>query len=232
MKALLKRIAVAVAVVICAAPALLAADNELTPKEKSDGWVLLFDGKTTNGWITSGKTLALKGPEDGALNPHRSGHYMLVHTQKWGDYVLKMDFKLSPKCNSGIFIRTSTLDTKPGRDVGYNGIEVAIDDTKTAGYVDTGAFYDLSKPTKNAMNSQGEWNHIVITAKGPILEVELNGEKVNRLNLDEWTDANKRPDGTGHKFGTVWKDHPRVGYIGLQDHGSPIWFKNIKIKPL
>jgi hypothetical protein len=140
--------------------------------------------------------------------------------------------KISPKCNSGIFVRTSTLQTRPNKDVGYNGIEIAIDDTTTAGFVDTGAFYDLSKPKKNAMKPVGEWNHIEITSKGPILEVELNGEKINRLNLDEWTDANKRPDGTPHKFETVWKDHPRVGYIGLQDHGSPVWFKNIKIKPL
>ena len=157
---------------------------------------------------------------------------MLVHTQKWGDYVLKMDFKLSPKCNSGIFVRTSTLETRPGKDVGYNGIEIAIDDTTTAGLVDTGAFYGLSKPSKNAMKPAGDCNHIEITAKGAILDVELNGDKVNRLNLDEWTDRYKGPDGQPHKFDTVWKDHPRVGYIGLQDHGSPIWFKNIKIKPL
>ena len=219
-------------IVLIAGSALAQAPNTLTAQEKQEGWILLFDGKTTNGWITSGKALALKGPEDGALNPHKSGHYMLVHTQKWGDYVFKTDFKLSPKCNSGIFVRVSTLETRPNKDVGYNGIEIAIDDTKTSGFVDTGAFYDLSKPTKNAMKPAGEWNHIVVTAKGPILEIELNGEKVNRLNLDEWTDRSKRPDGTPHKFDTVWKDHPRVGYIGLQDHGSPIWFKNIKIKPL
>jgi hypothetical protein len=221
-----------IAAALCLAQTNFAADNQLTSMEKGDGWILLFDGKTTNGWMTSVGKAPLKGPEDGALNPHKSGHYMLVHTQKWGDYVLKMDFKISPKCNSGIFVRTSTLQTRPNKDVGYNGIEIAIDDTTTAGFVDTGAFYDLSKPKKNAMKPVGEWNHIEITSMGPILEVELNGEKINRLNLDEWTDANKRPDGTPHKFETVWKDHPRVGYIGLQDHGSPVWFKNVKIKPL
>lgn len=82
------------------------------------------------------------------------------------------------------------------------------------------------------MKPAGEWNHIEITSKGPILEVALNGEKVNRINLDEWTEKNKRPDGSPQKFDTVFKDHPRVGYIGMQDHGSPCWYKNIKIKPL
>jgi hypothetical protein len=94
---------------------------------------------------------------------------------------------------------------------GYNGIEIAVDDTTNAGFFDTGACYDLSKPTKNAMKPAGEWNHIEITSKGPILEVVLNGEKVNRLDLDQWTEKNRRPDGTEHKFDTIWKDHPRTG---------------------
>jgi len=220
------------AALVCAGSAALAADNQLSAREKSDGWILLFDGKTTNGWMTGNGAAPLRGPENGALNPRKAGYYFLVHTQKWGDYIFKTDFKISPKCNSGIFVRVSTLEKRPNKDVGYNGIEIAIDDTKTAGYVDTGAFYDLSKPTKNAMKPVGEWNHIEVTAKGPILEIVLNGEKVNRLNLDEWTSESKRPDGTNHKFETVWKDHPRVGYIGLQDHGGDCWYKNIKIKPL
>jgi hypothetical protein len=52
------------------------------------------------------------------------------------------------------------------------------------------------------------------------------------VNLDEFTEPNKRPDGTSHKFDVAYKDHPRKGYIGLQDHGSPCWFKNIKLREL
>jgi len=53
------------------------------------------------------------------------------------------------------------------------------------------------------------------------------------MNLDEWEQVARRPDGSTHKFSEkAWKDHPRIGYIGLQDHGSPCWFKNIKILPL
>ena len=48
----------------------------------------------------------------------------------------------------------------------------------------------------------------------------MNGEKVTRMDLDEWTEKGKRPDGSPHKFPRVWKDHPRKGYIGLQDHHS------------
>ena len=169
---------------------------------------------------------------DGALNPHRAGHYMLVHTQQWENFILSLDFKFSPKCNSGIFVRTSSLTPRPGKDVGFNGIEIAIDDTTTAGFTDTGAIYDLSKPTRNVMRPLGHWNQIEITCRDTLIEVVLNGFKVNTVDLAKFVEPNKRPDGTAHKFDIAFRDHPRGGYIGLQDHGSPCWFKNIKLKPL
>ena len=76
--------------------------------------------------------------EDGCINPHRCGGYMMVHEKKWENFVLSLDFKISKGCNSGIFIRTFPLKPRPGKDVGFNGIEVAIDDTHGAGYHDTG----------------------------------------------------------------------------------------------
>jgi hypothetical protein len=214
------------------APAAPAPDNALTPEEKAAGWILLFDGKTLDGWKTSSGTPSKAPVENAALNPHGSGGYMLIHERVWSNFVLALDFKISPGCNSGIFLRTFPLTPRPGKDVGFNGIEVAIDDTKGADYHDTGALYDLVKPTRNAMKPVGDWNHAVITCSGPLIKVELNGETVTRMNLDEWTKPNLRPDGTGHKFDVAYKDHPRKGYIGLQDHGSPCWFKNIKLRPL
>jgi hypothetical protein len=209
----------------------LAADNALTPQEKADGWILLFDGETLNHWKTSHGPPSKVPVDHGAINPHRSSGYMMVYDKPLSDFVVSLDFKISKKCNSGVFIRTFPLLSKPGRDVGMNGIEIA-DDTTAAGYHDTGAFYDLVKPSKNAMKPVGEWNHMVITGDGPKLSVELNGEVVNRMNLDEWTSPKLRPDGSAHKFDTAWKNHPRSGYLGLQDHGSPCWYKNIKLKPI
>jgi alpha-3'-ketoglucosidase len=146
---------------------------------------------------------------------------------------LSLDFKISKGCNSGVFVRTYPLKPRPGKDVGFNGIEIAIDDTAPgSGYHDTGAIYDLVKPSKNAMKAVGEWNHIEITCDKSLISVVLNGEHVTRIDLDEWTQPNKRPDGSAHKFDIAYKDHPRKGYIGLQDHGSDCWFKNIKLKPL
>jgi len=225
-------------------------DNELTSQEKKEGWILLFDGKTLNGWMTSSgqpsKTpienapntsrkvggIEVKSVESGSVNPHKSGHYMMVHTQQWSNFVLSLDFKITPKCNSGIFFRTYSLTPRPGKDVGFNGLEIAIDDTTGAGYHDTGAIYDLVKPTKNAMKLAGEWNHLELTCDKNLVEVVLNGEKVTSMNLDQFSEPHKRPDGSTHKFDIAYKNHPRAGYIGLQDHGSPCWFKNIKLRPL
>jgi hypothetical protein len=206
--------------------------DELTPAEQKEGWILLFDGKTLNGWKTSSGAPSRVSVDDGCINPHGSGGYMMIHEKTWSDFVLALDFKISKGCNSGVFVRTYPLTPRPGKDVGFNGIEVAVDDTTTAGYHDTGAIYDLVKPSKNAMKPPGQWNHMVITCDGPKIAVELNGEPVTWIDLDEWTKPNRRPDGSDHKFDVAYKDHPRFGYIGLQDHGSPCWYKNIKIKPL
>lgn len=208
------------------------AENALTDQEKQAGWQLIFDGRSTAGWMTpKQKPLPATHVQAGALNPHPCD-YMLVYEKPLGDFILALDFKISPKCNSGIFVRTSPLTPRPGKDVGFNGLEIAIDDTQQAGFHDTGAIYDLVKPKANAMRPVGEWNHIQITCQGPLIAVELNGQEVSRMNLDEWTEANRRPDGSPHKFDIAYKNHPRQGYIGLQDHGSDCWYRNIKLKRL
>ncbi|MBM3837324.1 MAG: DUF1080 domain-containing protein [Verrucomicrobia bacterium] len=217
---------------LAAGETVRAADNELIAAEASGGWILLFDGRSHRGWMNSDRTAPRVPVKDGVLNPHKAGHYMLVHTQQWENFVLALDFKISPRCNSGIFVRTSSLTPRPGKDVGFNGLEIALDDTRGAGFHDTGALYDLVKPSKNAMKPAGEWNHIEITCNQNFIEVVLNGENVLRADLSQFNEPNKRPDGTEHKFDVAYKDHPRRGYIGLQDHGSPCWFKNIKLRPL
>ncbi|HEY0981922.1 3-keto-disaccharide hydrolase [Schlesneria sp.] len=219
-------------VLIAGAGTILAEENTLTEQEKAEGWILLFDGHSTKGWMSpKEKPLPQTHVQEGSLNPHPCD-YMLVHEKVWENYCLSLEFKISKKCNSGIFVRTFPLTPRPGKDVGFNGIEVAIDDTTTAGFHDTGAFYDLVKPAKNAMKPAGEWNQMVITSNRNILEIVLNGEHVNRIDLDAWPEPNRRPDGTMHKFDVAYKQHPRQGYLGLQDHGSDCWYRNIKLLPL
>lgn len=211
---------------------LFSAENQLTEKEIEEGWVLLFDGKTTEGWISpQGKSVDHKHVQHGSLNPHPCD-YMLVHKKSWDDFRLKLDFKISPKCNSGVFFRTFPLRPREGKDVGFNGLEVAIDDTQETGYHDTGAIYDLVQPSRNAMLPAGQWNHLVLICDRNLISVEVNRERVTHMDLDQWPEKFKRPDGSRHKFDVAYKSHPRRGYLGLQDHGSDCWFKNIKLLPL
>jgi hypothetical protein len=178
-----------------------------------------------------GKPLPGSHVQDGSLNPHPCD-YMLVYEKPLENFVLALDFKISPKCNSGVFVRTSPLTPRPGKDVGFNGLEIAIDDTRMADFHDTGAVYDLIKPKANAMKPVGEWNQLQITCDRNRIEVEVNGQLVTRMDLDEWIAPNRRPDGSEHKFDIAYKNHPRRGYIGLQDHGSDCWYRNIKLRVL
>ena len=229
--------------IVSAEPRLLADSKSFGPNATSGnaaardrsnevGWIHLFNGTNTAGWMNSDGSPPRTPVEDGSLNPHKAGGYMLVHTQQWENFRLELDFKISPGCNSGIFVRTASLAPRPGKDIGFNGIEIAIDDTTGAGYHDPGAIYDLVKPARNAMKPAGEWNHIAITCDETRIEVVLNGEPVTRADLAQFVEPYMRPDGTRHKFDVAYKDHPQRGYIGLQDHGKPCWFRNIRVKPI
>ena len=194
-----------------------------------EGFVTIFDGSSVSGWKTNkGELLPKANIQPDGLNPHGSGGYLVVYDQPRGDFTLDFDYKLSKGCNSGVFVRVGNL-----KDPVNTGLEIAIDDTTGTGVHDSGAIYDLVAPTKNTQKPVGEWNHMTITAKGPKISVVLNEIEVSTIDLDQWTQAGKRPDGSSHKFGElVVKELNRPGYFGFQDHGQDSWYKNVKIKEL
>ncbi|MDP7206301.1 MAG: DUF1080 domain-containing protein [Pirellulaceae bacterium] len=224
--------AISFLIVLLLGGAVTAEENQLTEQEMKAGWILLFDGKTLDGWMTSDQKQSQRPVEQESINPHRCGHYMMVHEKTWHSFVLRLDFKISPGCNSGVFFRTSSLEPQPGKDVGFNGLEIAIDDTSSAGYHDTGAIYDLVQPSENRMKPAGEWNQLELRCRGNNIRVAINGGAVARMNCREFNQPQLRPDGTSHKFPICYSEHPKTGYIGLQDHGSDCWFKNIKLRVL
>ena len=207
-------------------------NDGLTAREKADGWISLFDGKTYNGWINSDFTEITRPIENACINPHGWGMYMVMYEKPFSDFILSLDFKTTENCNSGIFIRANPLGFA-GSDSGYYAIEVAIDESiPPTGYIATGALYGLVPVTEKAAKPVGQWNHAEITCDKNLITVVLNGQETAKINLDEWTQPHKRPDGTGHGYSFALKDLQRKGYIGLQDHGRDIWYKKIKLKPL
>lgn len=220
------------ALALLAAFPAFAGDNELTKEEKADGWLLLFDGKSLDGWMNNRERPSGSPVQDGALNPRKCGGYLLIHEDTWEDFVLSVDVKCSENANSGIFLRQNPLKPPKGHEIWEFGLEIAIQSGEETPVHAQGAIYDIAAPSENVAKPVGEWDRFVITCDGPLVRVNLNGTDICSMNMDEFTEPFKGPNGMTHKFPTVFATHPRRGYIGFQDHGSDVWFKNVKIKPL
>ena len=205
-----------------------AADNELTPAEKADGWILLFDGRDLARWKNNdGKPVRATIEED-AINVHGAGGYLLAYDEPFGDFVFKCDVKMDqPFCNSGVFVRTGDL-----KNPVQSAIEIQVLTEREADLHGFGALYDLVPPSKNASRGAGQWDALEIRCEGPKISVSVNGEQVTSIDCDKWDQPGIRPDGSKHKFRKAIKDFPRKGHIGLQDHGYKVWFKNIKLRTL
>jgi hypothetical protein len=218
-----------------AAPlALLTALLVAPSRGDDDGWTSLFDGKTATGWLIGGEPVPQANVQDGGLNPHRAGggrRRHIMHTkEKFGDFVLSCEFKVTKGCNSGIFLRMADPN-----DPVQTGLEIQVFDShgkEKPGKHDCGALYDALAPSKNAMKPAGEWNRIEITARGSSIQLVLNGQRVVEADLDRWTEAGRNPDGSANKYKKPLKEFPRDGHIGLQDHNHDVWYRDIKVKRL
>jgi hypothetical protein len=158
--------------------------------------------------------------------------------QTYDDFVLELDYKVpygpvygskAKGGNSGVFIRV-----EGPADPVQTGIEIQVSNVEPNGQPGNGTVggvFNLAPPKLN-MRKPGEWNHYRITCKDSVIIVELNGKETASIDLNEWTTARKNPDGTGNKFRRPLKEFARRGYIGLQDHGTPAAFRNIRIKDL
>ena len=170
---------------------------------------------------------------DGVLSPTPKGHGTIWTKERYGNFILKLDFKVPERGNSGVFIRGADL-----RNWIHTTIEIQIhattDGTK---HGQCGAVYDCLSPSKDATKKPGEWNHYVITCLDNKIYINLNGEDIIDMDLNLWTEAGRNPGppvaaGTRNKFRYAYKDMSREGHIGLQYHGNMVWFRDLKIKSL
>jgi Domain of Unknown Function (DUF1080) len=222
---------------ICSMTAF-AQDNTLTEEEKKAGWKLLFDGKTLNGWRmyqnkSSEGWVAQNGQIAcvGSATDKSDLRGDLVTTEQFDNFELSIDWKISPKGNSGIMYHV----TENQKAAYYTGPEYQlVDDTGFPDHLDdvqkTASDYGMYAANPRPTKPVGEFNNTRIVVKGSHREYWLNGVKV--VEFEAWsTDWNQRV------ASGKWKDYPeygkaKQGHIVLQDHGSGVWFKNIKIRKL
>jgi hypothetical protein len=199
---------------------LLGADKS------DDGFEPMFNGKDFAGW--QGHVHGWTLEPDGTLAWEQEAGDVWTEKQ-YGDFVLDFDYKVAKGSNSGVFIRCGNP-----RDPVQTALEIQIYDSygKGRGLHHAGAVYDAMAPSRNVEKPAGEWNHITITAKGPVVHVALNGEQIIDMNVDEWKVAGKNPDGSDNKFRKALKNFPRKGRIQFQDHHKPVWYRNVRIKEL
>ena len=195
----------------------------------SSEWTSIFDGKSLDGWSTTGNPEGWTVEDECIVCTVQGGKYLYTQDQ-YENFVLSVDFKIAEKTNSGIFFRWSDLD-----DPVHTGIEIQIFDSYGQEVADThtcGAIYDMVAPSSNPSKPAGEWNNILIRSVPNYISVEKNGVRIAEMDLEQWEEAGKNADGSKNKFKYAWKDMPQKGHIGLQDHGGKVWFRNLKIQQL
>lgn len=213
-------------------------DNTLSLQEKADGYQLLFDGKTLNGWKGfKNQSIASWSVDNGTIHS-RSGaeNYGAITTDlstldQYENFELSIDWKISPKGNSGIlYLVTEESDYSYETGPEYQIIDDVNFPEKLQDWQHTAANYAMNPAPDAAPNAAGTWNHTRIIKNGNHVEHWLNGKKVVEYELysTEWYK---------NKAAGKWKDYPMYGksgkgYITLQNHGSEAWFKNVKIKVL
>ncbi|HUT22853.1 MAG TPA: DUF1080 domain-containing protein [Sumerlaeia bacterium] len=188
----------------------------------------LFNGRDFTGWRVEPGSWAIE--PGGAM---RADEDRIIWTEeRFGDFVLDLDFRFEKGANSGVFLRTGSIENWL-----HTAIEVQVFDSYGKGKMDShdcGGIFDCLAPSRNAVKKAGEWNHYTITCKANKIEVILNGVQALDMDLDLWTKPHENPDGSPNKFNAAYKDMPREGHIGLQGkHGGRlIWYRDIRIRPL
>lgn len=198
----------------------------LTAQEAKEGYKILFDGTSMNQWqgnttdyVTENGTIA--------LYPGNGGGGNLYTTKEYDDFVLRFDFQLTAGANNGLGIRTPLSG-----DAAYVGTELQILDNEDPVYKDLevyqyhGSAYGILAAKRGFLKPTGQWNEQEVYLKGSKIKVILNGEVILDGDLAE---ASKNGTADG-------KEHPglknKTGYIGFLGHGSPVKFRNIRIKEL
>jgi len=233
------------AAMLIALPMFAQELNKLSKQETKEGWTLLFNGKNFDGWRQCNGTVMPKNwkVDKGTMNvftgegkqPGQGADGDIIFaTKKFKNFELSVDWNTSKAGNSGIFFNVREV---PGQPIYYAAPEIQIldnkdaSDNKIASHL-AGSLYDMIAADPKTVKPAGSWNTIVIKVKDGVVTHTQNGVKV--VSYTMWT-----PEWDAMVAKSKFKTFPgftegiaKEGYIGLQDHGYPILFRNIKIREL
>ena len=202
---------------------------QLSEEEKKEGFQVLFDGTNMHEWTGNTVDYTI---EDGCISMNPSKHFggNLYTKKEYANFIFRFEFQLTPGANNGVGLRAPLEG-----DAAYVGMESQILDCEHEIYKDItkyqhhGSIYGIipAKPEhKKAIKPVGEWNEEEIICDGDNIRVTVNGIVIVEGNIREAT-KNGTPDG---------QEHPglfnKKGHIGFLGHGSPLKFRNIRIKEL
>ena len=189
---------------------IMSSPNEALAQQSLND---LSNWETNGNWIQQEDNVLAIKPRAGEEGWRRFDDY-LWSKQRYGDFVVELEYKIPEEGNSGVFVRVREKDNPV-----ETGIEVQINDVygkEELSAHDCGGVIGTVGPSKNMAKPAGEWNKMRVTVEGTQLKVNLNGKQVVDVDLQN----------------TSRSDRPMKGYIGLQDHGLNSWFRNISIKEL
>jgi hypothetical protein len=183
-------------------------------------WKLLFNGKDLTGWQVVDAAKDSWRAVDGMLQCTGGGGWIST-SQQYANFELELEFRVPEGGNSGVFLR-APHEGNPA----YQGMEIQVLDDHAEQYAKlkptqyTGSIYDVVAAQPRVTKKPGEWQKMVIVAKGRHVTVNLNGTKIIDANLDDHPEKNASHPGLKRE----------TGYLGLQNHGSPLDYRNLRIR--
>jgi hypothetical protein len=201
---------------------------ELSAEEKKEGYKVLFDGTNMHSWTGNTTDYVI---EDGNIairpKPGKGSGGNLFTKEEFSDFIYRFEFQLTPGANNGLGIRAPLEG-----DAAYTGMELQILDNDAPIYKDLhvyqyhGSVYGTIPAKRGFLKPVGEWNYQEVIANGPKIKVILNGTVILDGDLTPFR-KNGTPDGQKHPG--LSRDSGHIGFLG---HGSPVQFRNIRIKDL
>ena len=189
-------------------------NSSLSPEERAEGFVALFDGKTFNGWIVLGGKRDAWVIKDAALERVSKGSQGLRTVRRFANFDMRWEWNLPKGGNNGVHFRAPRAQRASRAGFEY---QMLGDYGKAPDKNSTGSIYDVVPPTVNAAKPEGEWNSSEAIFDGTHIAYFLNGQKVNEVDMNDVEELRPRL---------------RQGFIVLTEHHDIVMYRNVRIKEL